>query len=64
MESNFTKELEQLINRHSLENESDTPDFILADYIRGCLTIYRVAVRARDKWHDLSPWSGSREIPE
>jgi hypothetical protein len=33
----FRKELEQLINRNSRENGSNTPDFILAQYIEGCL---------------------------
>lgn len=28
---NFRKELQTLINKNSLENGSDTPDFILAD---------------------------------
>ena len=29
----FEKELTDLINCHSLENGSDTPDFILAEYL-------------------------------
>ncbi len=29
----FQKELEQLINKHSIENECDIPDFILAEMI-------------------------------
>ena len=28
----FRKELESLINRHSVDNELSTPDYILADY--------------------------------
>jgi hypothetical protein len=32
MES-FVKELEQLINKYSMENLSDTPDFILAQHL-------------------------------
>ena len=53
----FQKELEQLINRHSMENGSDTPDYILADYIMGCLSAWKVAVRARDKWYSYTPWA-------
>ena len=47
----FEKELEMLINEHSKENESDTPDFILAQYLKGCLANYEEAVKARDKWY-------------
>jgi len=45
----FQKELEQLINKHSIENGSDTPDFILAEYMMGCLKAYGRAVKARDE---------------
>lgn len=47
----FEKELEQLINRHSVENASDTPDFILAKFIGGCLEAFATATQARDKWY-------------
>jgi hypothetical protein len=47
----FTKELETLINKHSLENESNTPDWILAQYIRNCLNAWNTATQARDKWY-------------
>ena len=40
----FEKELENLINIHSMENDSDTPDFILAEYLRKCLAAFNVAV--------------------
>lgn len=33
----FKKELETLINKHSVENGSNTPDFILANYLNQCL---------------------------
>jgi hypothetical protein len=35
--ANFKKELENLINKHSVENGSNTPDYILAEYLVGCL---------------------------
>ena len=31
--SDFQKDLEGLLNRHSIENRTDTPDFILAEYM-------------------------------
>ena len=39
-EVEFQKELTQLINKHSMENGSNTPDFMLSDYLRKCLETY------------------------
>lgn len=47
----FQKELEELINRHSEENRSGTPDFILAGYIRLCLEAWHTTTRERDHWY-------------
>lgn len=47
----FTKELESLINKHSLEGESNTPDFILAQYLKGCLNNFDTIIQARDRWY-------------
>jgi len=49
--SEFEKELTDLLNRYSIENESDTPDFILAEYLNNCLTTFDAAVNARRKWY-------------
>lgn len=50
-----TPTLEQAIravlNSHSAENASDTPDFILAEYLTGCLDAFNQAVRVREKWY-------------
>ncbi len=47
----FHKELEQLINKYSKENNSGTPDFILASFLDGCLKVYEETVQSREKWH-------------
>jgi len=47
----FLGELEQLINKYSQENQSNTPDFILAGYLEDCLKAYNMAVQAREKWY-------------
>ena len=52
--SEFKKELESLINKYSLENGSDTPDFILAEYLENCLLNFDCAVRLRNKWYGHS----------
>lgn len=49
--SDFEKELQSLINRHSQENASNTPDFILAQYLAGCLGVFNTAVQQRETWH-------------
>lgn len=48
----FEKKLEQLINKYSLENGSDTPDFILAMYLNDCLQAYNKASQAKQKWYN------------
>ena len=45
------KEIEQAINRTSAENGSNTPDFILAEYLTDCLAAFDKASRAREKWY-------------
>lgn len=46
----FQEELEHLINCYSLENGSNTPDFILAEYLVDCLKAFNKCSRAREKW--------------
>lgn len=50
-QSGFREELESLINCHSMENGSDTPDFILADYLLDCLKAFDKASNRRHEWH-------------
>jgi len=48
--SNFREELKELINEHSMENLSDTADFILAEYLTTCLLAFEKATERRDGW--------------
>ena len=48
----FKKELEVLINQNGLDNECNTPDYILAEYLTSCLETYRDTIRSRDTWFD------------
>jgi len=45
-------ELRAVLNRHCLENGSNTPDFILADYLLDCLNAFDVAQTRRANWYD------------
>jgi hypothetical protein len=47
----FQKELENLINIHSVDNEYNTPDYILAEYLINCLTTYSI-IHSRMNWHE------------
>ena len=46
----FEKELQHLINKYSIENASNTPDFILAEYIRAFLEKKEVKSK-REDWY-------------
>ena len=45
----FEEELTGLLNRYSIENESDTPDFVLAQFVLDCLGAWKKATAARDR---------------
>lgn len=53
MESDFAKDLQRLINSHSIENESDTPDFVLATFMSRCLAAFAEGVRGRDEYYGI-----------
>lgn len=53
------KEIESAINRASAENESNTPDFILAQYLMACLAAYNVATQQRETWYGRDARPGS-----
>lgn len=50
-EQAFQKDLEDLINRHCMENGSDTPDFMLAEYLMDCLRNFNAVTAKRTAWY-------------
>ena len=54
MAISFQDALQNLINAHSMENGSDTPDFLLAEYLCDCLATYEVIIEKREKWYGRS----------
>ena len=73
LDSVFQVELEHLLNKHSIENASNTPDFILAQYLCACLAAWDRAVQQRETWcsRDVRPseadafpppWAGSGDV--
>lgn len=47
----FRQELDALINRYSLENGSNTPDFILGQFLAQVLEVFDTAVNLRESWY-------------
>lgn len=47
----FKEELEKLINRHSMENGSDTPDYILCEFLTASIRAFDTATKGRDWWY-------------
>lgn len=47
----FEKELESLLNAKCQENASDTPDFMLAEYLVGCLKLWNETTTKREIWY-------------
>ena len=57
----FREELESLLNRHSKENGSDTPDFVLAEYLADCLAAFDKATASRSRWYHSEKEGDSQE---
>lgn len=47
----FRDDLQDCINRWSQENGSDTPDFMLADYLVAALRALDDAINSRERWY-------------
>ena len=62
--SDFRRELQTLINRHCMENGSDTPDFLLAEYLSEQLSVFDRHVKAREKWYGRTVGGGAAIIQQ
>lgn len=51
----FRKALEHAINCHSMESGSNSPDFVLAEYLADCLAAFDKAVMHRESWYGRGP---------
>ncbi len=54
-QTEFHKELAHLINKYSIENASNTPDWILAQYMDACLLAFDTAIQQRENWYGRDP---------
>ena len=55
------EEFRSTIHKHSLENDSNTPDFILAEYLWDCLLSANILICSRSMWHNPT---NNGEFPE
>ena len=62
MNTNLRGDIATIINKHSAENASGTPDYILANYLILCLDAFDVTTQQRETWHgrDASPTETTR----
>lgn len=47
----FMKELSVLLNRYGKDSDTNTPDYILAEYLENCIDSFERAIDLRDAWH-------------
>jgi len=57
------EEIRSALNRYSAENGSNTPDFILAQYLIACLAAFDAAVQQRSAWYDHRTGEPPKETP-
>ncbi len=61
-QANFREGLKNSINCHSMENGSDTPDFILAEYLVDCLNAFDKATKKRAEWYATDKLTASEAV--
>lgn len=54
MSTELESDIAAVLNKHCAENDSNTPDFILAQYLIACLAAFNAASLAREKWYGKS----------
>ena len=64
MKLKLRDEIQEAINRHSAENGSNTPDFILASFLADCLDAFDRATNTRTEWYQPSQESKPAEGPK
>ena len=56
-------ELTKLLNRYNTEQASNTPDFLLAEFLIACLAAYNMAVQSRATWYGRMDVPGRGSVP-
>lgn len=58
------KKLRDLLNSESREQDSNTPDFILAEFMVNCLDAFELASNKREVWYDVELDPKNRKVEE
>lgn len=69
--ASLVRSVTKVINQHSAENASNTPDFILAEMMVSALEAFEEGSRARECWFDKAltinnvdpPWTEKANAP-
>ena len=61
MASKLEKDLAGLINSECRENDSNTPDFLLAEFMMSCLDAFELASNKREVWYGVELEPGQRK---
>lgn len=59
------QDLAAVLNKHSCENNSGTPDSILAQYLTFCLAAFNQAIQQRKTWYSptsVVDWPGDASV--
>lgn len=51
--SKLEKKLTELINSESRENDSNTPDYLLSEFMMNCLDAFELASNKREVWYGV-----------
>jgi hypothetical protein len=49
----LSEDIQAAINSHNGEARSNTPDFILAEYLMACLHAFEAASNERERWYEM-----------
>lgn len=63
MEETLEQKIRNAINQSSAENNSDTPDFILAKFLIDCLEAFDTASNHRERWYGVHHEPGKEPMP-
>jgi hypothetical protein len=58
------EDLRRVLNQHSIDTAANTPDYLLAEYLNGCLDWYISTALQRDAWWKFHPEVGGKSYIE
>ena len=60
----MTKDLTEYINSNGLDNDCNTPDYIIAEYLVDAYKSLRCMLQSRDTWYNFKPWAKQLTIEQ